>query len=153
MTAVVHYGPHSGAKAVSDFELDKEMKNILDGVNSKSEIHFWYNTENIFTCIRLHIVRGVIPCEKVMFEFNGKQFFANRFGAIPKWPDGWCDTVVKMSHELISKAAAMRHAETRTTQPKPATLWCPHCDCEMPFEPDKDNALVCYGCGNRDGVK
>lgn len=66
--------------------------------------HYTFSTENIFTAVRLAIVQGLIHHHSVQFAYEDKVFMANEYGAISKWPDGFCDQTVKMATEIARTA-------------------------------------------------
>lgn len=107
----VEYTRHGDA--VNDFNLELTYQDFVERVKD-NEVYFSFSTENIFTRIRLGIVKGEIDFP-IMFAFYTKEenfeFSPNKYGAIVNWPKGFCDSVVRMCEEILILATKKRKVE------------------------------------------
>jgi len=94
--------------AISDFACNDWLENIL---NQEGDMHLQISTSPPCNALRLAIVQGRIPCEDVMFEFEGKELPPNKYGAIMHWPDGFTDLDCTYSEQILRGAIDMRQAE------------------------------------------
>jgi hypothetical protein len=124
MARLVIYYDKTG-KAVSDFELEeeftygvlrasKQLNPDFSGIDPKVELY--YSTFNIFTRIKLAVVRGEIDCNDIVFLYDdeklGTQYIpVNEYGACPYTPDGFGDPQGELAEKTLRKAVRMKKEE------------------------------------------
>lgn len=69
--------------------------------------------EFIIDEFRLAVQNGDIQSDDIVFEYEGKEHFPNRFGTITPWPKGFCDFGVSRSAKLITNACQMRKEDAQ----------------------------------------
>lgn len=115
MTVKIHYSQQGSP--VSDFGVEKEYIEICKYIHDDVEIDLWFSTENIFSRLRLAIAQSILPCEKIIFvNFDDAEIYINRFGAIPNWPNGFCDYNINIAGKIM-RTAFKRKAESKEHQP------------------------------------
>lgn len=128
---IVTYNPDSTSRwtAVADGYVDELVDDLvslnkdqqfkdytfLDLKNNRVDMTMEYSTENIFTGLRLAVVQGRLDHNLIKFRFNGADVIVNEFGAITKWPNGFCDSNTNKSVEII-KLAMKKRNEKMTLQ-------------------------------------
>lgn len=58
---------------------------------------------------RLMVVQGKIS--DLVIDWNGQIIEVNKYGAIPNWPDGFCNEAVDVASEILRLAMEKRKAE------------------------------------------
>jgi len=104
------YNP-TGGRAIPDGQVENEWNKIMRLKNSGLPLMTEYSTENIFTYARFQVVAGHIFDDEIVFVFEGKEIRVNRFGAITEWPNGFCDSVVRMCEDIMTLAMKKRKQE------------------------------------------
>jgi len=116
----VEYTRLYNSVAISDFEVENEYRNFVRNYDwyracwrptDDYQDTYYYATSNIITRIRVGIAEGELDASKIMFHYNGLDFQANEYGAIPNWPEGFCDTEFKLCERLVRAATAKRKAK------------------------------------------
>lgn len=74
-------------RAISDFDLDDFIKDIICDANKNKFYHC--STENLFNRVRLAIVEGHLNPENVLFVFNDEEITINSDGLCDKWSNGF----------------------------------------------------------------
>lgn len=87
----IEYCPLTG-KAIPDGKVEIEYQ---DNIINNTQKYLSYSTGNIFSRIRLGIVKEEITHNSIRFFFNNEYLYPNRYGALLNWPDGFCDTTIK----------------------------------------------------------
>lgn len=100
-------------RAVSDFAVESWLEDIMRFKERWPGQDWWSKVSSAIpvTAMRHAIVTGKITCEDVTFVFAGKSFQANKYGAIPDWPNGFCDRDASYSEQILRTAIDMRRAE------------------------------------------
>lgn len=97
------YDPING-RAIPDGQVENEWNRIVRLKDSGLPLMTEYSTENIFTYARFQVVAGHIFDDEIVFRFEDKDIHINRFGAITEWPEGFCDSVVRMCEDILTLA-------------------------------------------------
>lgn len=108
MTATMVY--EKDGNAVSDFDLETELSWIISWSEDKDH-KFYYSTSNIFSRVRKAIVEGDMDCTTIQFEFDDEVLPINKYGALLKWPNGFCDTEIRMAEDILRGAMGMKKIE------------------------------------------
>ena len=95
------YDPISG-RAIPDGMVEVEYKLLMRLKDAGMPLMTKFSTENIFTYIRLQIDLGNLDCNDVEFSYNGEVFRANEYGAIPDWPNGFCDYNIGLCEQILT---------------------------------------------------
>lgn len=102
-------------EAISDFDadawLERTKREIIDLGNIDCEDHIYLSTSLPFDLVRREIARGNLDCLDVLFVFNGHNIAVNKYGAVPEWPDGFCDRCVEVAQEILMAAMEQRKSE------------------------------------------
>lgn len=107
-------------KAISDFLVQAEASKIANIINGlKPGVQFEvvkpYSTSNIFTAIREKIACGELDPTTICFRYNEQDIVINKYGAIPEWPEGFCDIESTMAESIIRHAMEKRKKEKGET--------------------------------------
>jgi hypothetical protein len=94
---------------VNDFTYINWVYKVLHYKNSDKV--FCVSTSIAITAVRLEIVKGNLDCSKVVFKFGDKLLYANEYGAITNWPQGFCDTETRLCEEILRLAMAKKKTE------------------------------------------
>lgn len=99
------YDPTSGV-AVADGEVNWHVSHIVEDIKRGKEYDTdpRYSTSNIFTALRLAIVKGNIHHRDIVFQYNNQNIPVNSWGAIVDWPEGFCDSELRASEEILCLA-------------------------------------------------
>lgn len=97
------YNP-TGGRAIPDGQVENEWNKVVRLKDSGLPLMTEYSTENIFSYARFQVVSGHIFEDEIKFVFEGKDIHINRFGAITDWPKGFCDSVIRMSEDILMLA-------------------------------------------------
>ena len=96
-------------EAISDFGVE----DTLSYIKTYETRLFSYSIENIFNRVRLGIASGELNVDEWGFVFNGKKLPLNNYGAIPDWPDGFCDYNMSVCEQILRKALEKKRAERK----------------------------------------
>lgn len=107
---LIIYDPINGIP-VSDGKCEDE---VLRDFNSSQEFNEFVviSSENYISAARALIAEGKIDSEKVVFEFEGKQFKPNKYGALQNWPNGFCDYGMIFAERVLRGAFSKKKQET-----------------------------------------
>lgn len=111
------YDPIHGI-AVPDGMVESEYRNIIRLKDNGLPLMSSYSTDNIFGYVRLQIALDKLDCNSVQFCYNGQIFKANEYGAIPDWPNGFCDYMPRLAEQIISTAMAKRKKKIEEAKAK-----------------------------------
>lgn len=116
MGDVVVFEYSSKGLPVNDFEVkqlaDEYVKYINGWLNYKDHSPvFYYSTSNIFMALKLKVALGELDHNSIIFRYNGKYIHINEYGAIPDWPDGFCDIDTQIAEDTLRAAMARRRVE------------------------------------------
>lgn len=111
---IVEYNPNGDHySAVPDGNISRFVDNIvhLEKYNWQWEgddVRLTYSTTNIFTALRLAVVEGRIPAERIIFEYGGERIPINEYGALLHWPKGFLDAELDNVEQILKLATSKR---------------------------------------------
>lgn len=103
---------------VSDFALDEFLNKIINlvegerklGTSTRNPVVYVSTSEPVHK-IRLAIAQKVISCEEVAFRFQDKIIYANKYGVISDWPEGFANIGVMISQDILKTNMLNRRVE------------------------------------------
>lgn len=108
----------AAGEAISDFDAEwraaqvvRRYRDALRERDGDATFFEHYSTANIIGEFRLLIQQGAIDCSEVTFTYHTYRFQANKYGAIPDWPEGFCDHSMHTAQKILRGALEMRRAE------------------------------------------
>ena len=97
-----------GGLPYSDFMLDNFIKGLVLDQQEGLDMFYEVSTENVIFAVKLAIVKDILDYNQIQFEWQGVKFQANRYGAIPCWPDGFADIIPNMCEQILMLATQKR---------------------------------------------
>jgi hypothetical protein len=96
-------------QAVSDFNYKDWLDNVK--ANIGRDHTFIVSTSIPIYAVRLAIVLGEIDFNEIVFKYSNEVFQANKYGAIERWPLGFCDLEVNLATDILRYAMKKRRRE------------------------------------------
>lgn len=103
----VVYDPHDGVH-VADADVPNYVQLIVFEYLQDFTNKVVVGQESIIDEFRIAVQNGDIQSDDIVFEYEGKEHFPNRFGNIVPWPKGFCDYGADRCIKLITNASKMR---------------------------------------------
>lgn len=94
---------------VSDFNYKYWLDNVK--ANIGHDHTFVVSTSIPIYAVRLSIVLGEIDFNKIVFKYSNEVFQANKYGAIEKWPFGFCDLETRIAEDILRYAMKKRRGD------------------------------------------
>lgn len=121
-TLYVTWGEHG--LPVSDFAVDTSYDLLVDTCNRQfadprqpSTFHAVYSTGNIFTRIRLGVVRKEFKFN-VVFMYRGYEMHLNKYGACDNWVEGFTEYTAHLSETLLTEIIKLHREDKKKIKHK-----------------------------------
>jgi hypothetical protein len=99
----IEYDPD--ALAVADSWAERFVMHLVEkGKDTEAKV----STENVIQAARALMLREGI---EVQFKYKGEIITPNKYGAIHRWPDGFCTYVQNWIKEVVRTAIEMKKAD------------------------------------------
>jgi hypothetical protein len=92
----IEYAPNE--EAIRDADAERPA---LEFLQLEGQQHICVSTDNFINAARVHICRGVIPHDQVVFLFDGMELRPDSDGRLDHWPRGFCDFTDRWLMELL----------------------------------------------------
>lgn len=97
---VIYYEPTTyGLNLFSDGDMESYVNSLIERMKGITVL--LTSQEMMINYVRLAICTGKISCDNVEFRFKGNIIFADRYGHLDWWPDGFCDYNDKILEKLL----------------------------------------------------
>lgn len=113
----IEYDPRLYSAACPDGRALDDAEGIAETArqNVDWDYHLTYSTDNIFYALRMLIVNGTLPHDKILFVYQGHAYGLDEYGhVLGGWPEGFADLAARFNEAIIKAIMQKEQSDGRS---------------------------------------